>query len=213
MKLLLLAFIMVNLKTQAACLPEFSNEKSPVVENPFYSVAEMQVQHFETLAEASIAKNWDIVVRIDPLNPRVNAQINKSGSVAVIEVWGGMLNQAQMNQDVLTLLLCHELGHLLGGPPLKSRNGWSSTEGQADYYSTAHCARLMGLGEERFYESAQDLAHIYAKVTGEVYPELRTCDQGVVERTNFGYPSAQCRLDTLVAGWTQQVRPVCWFKD
>ncbi len=213
MKTAIIALIFLIMRAQAACLPELSAFSSIDESSAFLPVAEERAIHFEKKVEKTIAKDWDIVVRLDVLNPRTNAQINTTGEVVVIEVWGGMLNQGRMDEDVLTLLLCHELGHLLGGPPLKSRNGWSSTEGQSDYYSAASCANIMGMSDVTFYQSAEKLTHIYADVTGESYPELRTCDPSIRERTNFGYPSVQCRLDTLVAGWTKKPRPHCWFKE
>ncbi len=39
-------------------------------------------------------------------------------------------------------VLCHEVGHRLGGPPFKtseSERGWSSTEGQSDFYAASVC--------------------------------------------------------------------------
>ena len=38
-------------------------------------------------------------------------------------------------------MLCHELGHHLGGTPTKDSASWASTEGQADYFATLKCLR------------------------------------------------------------------------
>ena len=122
-----------------------------------------------------------------------------------------MLAHPQMNSNTLMLLLCHELGHFLGGPPLKSRTGWSSTEGQADYYSTAHCMKNFEVDEQEFLDAALRLSGIYSQVVHEAPPKLDQCDQSVVSRINYGYPNLQCRLDTLLAGWKQSARPRCWF--
>ena len=82
-----------------------------------------------------------MVIRIDVLNNRINADITKVNNQVVVQIFGGMLRHNEMNSDVLQILICHELGHFLGGPPLKSRSGWSSTEGQADYFSTLKCMK------------------------------------------------------------------------
>ncbi len=42
------------------------------------------------------------------------------------------------SQDVLDLVMCHELGHLFGGEPLKHKLKYS-VEGQADYFSSHEC--------------------------------------------------------------------------
>lgn len=153
----------------------------------------------------------ELTIVLESNHPRVNAELTKLENDLTIKVWGGMLNHPYISEGTLLLLLCHEIGHYLGGPPTKARGGWSSTEGQADYYSAYQCARDVGLHEMNFYESALNLTKIYASATFSPEPRLESCDNTVVQRTNFGYPSVQCRLDTLIAGWRRAPRPLCWF--
>src|SRR5690606_24973254 len=101
---------------------------------------ETAVLDFQDTMAPELPQGHELVIRLEALNPRINAEIQKNGPEVVIQVLGGMLKHRHMDAPVLQLLLCHELGHLLGGPPYKSRNGWSSTEGQADYYSGLVCA-------------------------------------------------------------------------
>jgi hypothetical protein len=178
-----------------------------------YVQLENSVNAFQAAAKGELPKENALVIRLETLNPRVNAEIRKEGDELVIQVMGGMLQHKRMTPDVLTLLLCHELGHFLGGPPLKSRAGWSSTEGQADYYSGMACAHRLGLDEMAFADAALALTQIYAEVTFSPPPRLDRCDESVVSRTNFGYPGVQCRLDTLMAGWWGRERPRCWFSE
>ena len=167
---------------------------------------------FEDIIERNLGDH-ELVVLFESHDPKVNAELTKSGNVLSIRVWGGMLNHRLMNSDTLLLLLCHEIGHYLGGPPTKSRGGWSSTEGQADYYSAYKCARDVGFEEVVFYDSALALTRIYGSVTMSSGPDLDRCDTNVVNRTIFGYPTVQCRLDTLIAGWKMLPRPQCWFSQ
>lgn len=60
-----------------------------------------------------------------------------------IELHGGMARHPLMTEDAFMLVICHEIGHHLGGFPRKTMPTWASTEGQSDYFSTAKCARLM----------------------------------------------------------------------
>jgi len=169
------------------------------------------VQRFESSMVRDLPTDHDLIIRLDPLNPRVNAEVLKENGYVSISIWGGMLSHAKMSPSTLLLLLCHELGHFLGGPPLKSRTGWSSTEGQADYYSTAVCLRNLGIDEGQFIGAAKALTSIYAEVVQQSEPRLDRCDETVVTRINYGYPTVQCRLDTLLAGWRGSSRPTCWF--
>lgn len=205
----ILVFILVTSGASAACLPEARGLLGTSGETARH--AETAAETFQQYMQRELPREHGLTIRLDALNPRVNAEITKQGNELVILVMGGMLQHPRMTPAAFQLLLCHEIGHFLGGPPMKSRTGWSSTEGQSDFYSGAACARLLGQSEADFIEAALVLTSIYAEVGREAKPSLDTCDANVVVRTNFGYPSAQCRLDTLVAGWNGLERPRCWF--
>lgn len=80
-------------------------------------------------------------------NPAVNAYATRDDhNNPVINITGGMLGHDLLGQDGLALILCHEVGHFLGGSPKKLRGrstkkSWSSAEGQADYFATANCLK------------------------------------------------------------------------
>lgn len=206
-----LIFLLASVASQAACLPD-STEISKIEITPAdIRVIEDSVQRFETIMLRRLPADHDIAIRLDALNPRVNAEVVKENGLVAIVVWGGMISHPKMTPATFYLLLCHELGHFLGGPPLKSRGGWSSTEGQSDYFSTASCAKDLGMDEGQFIEAALTLTSIYAEVTKQSPPRLDACDESVATRTNYGYPNIQCRLDTLLAGWSETARPKCWF--
>lgn len=211
MKALILVFFLYSEGLLAGCLSG-SLEVQPQLNFDLKGV-EQTVLEFENGVRPELSPDVDLVINLLTLNARVNAEINKNEDAVVIDVMGGMLAHPKMSPDVLNLLLCHELGHLLGGAPLKSRNGWSATEGQADYFSGGFCARTFIPEEDIFLNSALALTQIYAEVTREAPPKLDSCDQKKVDRTNYGYPSVQCRLDTLIAGWSGKPRPACWFRN
>ncbi len=67
-------------------------------------------------------------------------------SSPMIVIKSGLFSYPEMSEDLLLGLLCHELGHHLGGNPKKKRvkdgrDSWASAEGQADFFSTAKCLR------------------------------------------------------------------------
>lgn len=54
--------------------------------------------------------------------------------------------------DSYLALLCHEVGHRLGGPPFKTRPidpSWSSTEGQSDYFAASVCLKKVFSADPR----------------------------------------------------------------
>lgn len=59
-----------------------------------------------------------------------------------VTVYGGLARHHAMTVDGLAHVVCHELGHHLGGAPKKEEvlwKSWTSVEGQADYYASAKC--------------------------------------------------------------------------
>ncbi len=196
--------------SQAACLPDSLVQKSANIVSMDIKGIEEAAANFESAMIHEIPRDHDFIIKLEAHNPRINAEIIKLDRSIVLSVWGGMMGHPFMTTDTFLLLLCHELGHVLGGPPLKSRNGWSSTEGQADYYSGA-CVKSFGLSEADFLDSSVNLGKIYAQVTNEAPPSLSRCDDNSVSRTNYGYPGLQCRLDSILAGWKGIARPTCWY--
>lgn len=152
---------------------------------------------------------------------------------AVIVISGGLARHPLMTKDAFLLLMCHEIGHHLGGAPRILRGqtglrGWSSAEGQADYYAASKCLPL-------FYKSAHETkssdidesstdysmalskcqdnicarvtmaglvaSRVFASLTsGMSVPKLTLTDATKVATTIYRHPNPQCRLDTYLAG-------------
>lgn len=68
-----------------------------------------------------------------------------NGKIWNVSMFGGLARHPQMNEDGFAVVVCHELGHHLGGAPRKlDQTGaprWAANEGQADYYATLKCLR------------------------------------------------------------------------
>ena len=115
------------------------------------------IQAFEESFQAKLDENAQFLVVNEPLaiknwdwyeSPILNASyvqyIRNGITVHSITIMGGLLKIKGVTQDTAALILCHELGHGIGGPPLKNQNAFTdyetSTEAQADYFSTFICA-------------------------------------------------------------------------
>lgn len=72
---------------------------------------------------------------------QVNAFAGTRGSDRYILLYGGYARHKLMTKDAYLSVVCHEIGHHLGGFPKKNANTWSSSEGQADYFSTLKCMK------------------------------------------------------------------------
>lgn len=58
-----------------------------------------------------------------------------------VEIYKGVRYHPLITLDAYALVICHEIGHHLGGFPEKSNASWAAVEGQADYYATLKCLR------------------------------------------------------------------------
>jgi hypothetical protein len=166
----------------------------------------------------------------------VNMWAWRQGSEYWLEIPGGMSRYHLINEEAFIVTICHELGHLLGGEPTRG-NGSISLEGQADYYSTSSCVKQM-LKEIKPYKGVTIDQEVLDRCSGEAqldtcqralmgslsitsyyaflekvgFPKLSTPSQRRVAQTLRIHPKAQCRLDTLYAGFVGGIRPRCWFK-
>jgi hypothetical protein len=90
-----------------------------------------------------IDRDWD--------DATVNAYAQRSGSKWMVNMFGGLARHATITEDGMSLVVCHEIGHHIGGAPTKASaysNSWASNEGQADYFSNLKCLRRTFLNDD-----------------------------------------------------------------
>lgn len=167
----------------------------------------------------------------------VNAGTLRNGNIWEINMYGGMARHREMTKDGFALVLCHEIGHHIGGAPKKIIGGksfWSSTEGQSDYWASLKCMRRV-FGKDDNEEVISELtvpqeveaecktalckrialaslavSKINADIRDIPHPEFGTPDLTRVMITDDKHPVAQCRLDTLFHG---ALCPLSWKKN
>ena len=121
-------------------------------------------------ADLVIEEKWD--------DATVNAYAQQSGSTWKVSMFGGLARDPLVTKDGFTAVICHEIGHHVGGAPQKGgiMGTWASNEGQADYFATSKCLRKVYEKElrstMRFYYR-KDLTEdqkIAKKACDETYP-------------------------------------------
>ncbi len=92
----------------------------------------------------------------------VNAYAQQSGKTWKISMFGGLARHETITEDGFSLVVCHEIGHHIGGAPKKGGqtsgggwwgggagvSSWASNEGQADYFATLKCLRKTFLNDD-----------------------------------------------------------------
>lgn len=172
----------------------------------------------------------NLVITGDWNDSTVNAYANREGNTWTVAMFGGMARRNEITKDGFALVICHEIGHHLGGFPTYSGN-WASVEGNSDFYATAGCAEKIFSGDsptpkppcpfapeagtlpckgyafssdatvcQRSIDGSISLGTLLAALGGEKAPSISTPDKSRVTKTSESHPKAQCRLDTMYQG-------------
>lgn len=170
-------------------------------------------------------------------NPYFAGFAELSDGEASVTLWGGMARAPGATLGGLLAVLCHEVGHLIGGEPRQTipHSSWATSEGQADFFAAVHCLprflrkypdvvpnvefeviEICGgdLTCAKTVQAGLDLSRLTQKYSYRdfVPVNLKTPAPPSAELIRNSYPSDQCRLDTFVLG-AQCPRcgpPACW---
>ncbi|MCB0414216.1 MAG: hypothetical protein KDD50_07775 [Bdellovibrionales bacterium] len=116
-----------------------SETQTGITEAQFNEVIDKVSAHYGPIIEdmggtLDVARLWD--------NGTVNASAQRLGSTWRVNMYGGLARHETMTEDGFMMVICHELGHHLGGAPKYGPwNGWASNEGQADYFAGLKCMK------------------------------------------------------------------------
>lgn len=209
-------------------LEKKKTDRSNVSKEQFDAIIAKANEIYKPVVEAHegqlrIMDHWD--------DETVNASASQFFGFWIVNMYGGLARRPEVTPDGFTLVLCHEIGHHLGGYVFVS--AWGANEGQADYFATQSCAKEFWQGETEVNATFREtVAETPKRVCDAIWPsenEQNLCyrtlaasksladllatlqhveisfdahDQSVVEVTDNSHPAAQCRLDTYVAGAT-----------
>jgi hypothetical protein len=127
--------ISVHQKRDGGLSEEQFNQVIDKVESLYTSIVEQEG------GDLKIDRNWE--------DGTVNAYAQRSGKQWNVAMFGGLARHETITEDGFALVVCHELGHHIGGAPKKfSFSSWASNEGQADYFSTLKCLRRVFLNDD-----------------------------------------------------------------
>lgn len=90
--------------------------------------------------EFEIIKLWE--------DGTVNTATGKKDGKFLLKVYGGLARHPLITPDAFTMILCHEIGHLIGGAPTWKPFNQASSEGQADYFATNKCFKKINENED-----------------------------------------------------------------
>lgn len=135
-------------------IPVGAKSVSNITEESFNSVVEKISALYAPIiaskgGQLKVVKHWE--------DGKVNAYALQSGSVWEVHMFGGLARHQAVTEDGFALVMCHEIGHHIGGAPKKTIGGgggmwggssskepttmWATNEGGADYFATVKCLR------------------------------------------------------------------------
>lgn len=198
-----------------------------ITEAQFNAVIDRALEHY-----APIFEQFGATLTVERLwsDSTVNASAEQpTASLWRVNMYGGLARRPEVTEDGFAMVLCHEIGHHLGGYPFVQ--AWAADEGQSDLYATGACAFKIfqanfSLSQKAVsalpdtLKSKCDANHAAdvdrdicyrAIVAGKSLADLlgalggtsvgyETPDASTVSRTNHAHPAAQCRFDTYAAG-------------
>ncbi len=165
----------------------------------------------------------------DWVNETVNAFAEQKNGKWKVSFFGGLARHKTMTKDGFALIVCHEIGHHLGGAPRYASLVWASNEGQSDYFATTKCLRRYWQGQDhdgvlrslelpepmkkacsttsspklcmRESMAGYSVALLFAALNWNPFkPKFDQPDRKQVKKTNDSHPASQCRLDTYFQG-------------
>lgn len=115
------------------------------LDSRFLNKAELNVK-FKVVVDINTQYTEKIKFEIQD-SDRINAYATYTDDdYLLIVISRGLLDHKLATKNVLKLMVCHELGHFIGGEPKQmrgrsDRKSWSTAEGQADFYLTSICMK------------------------------------------------------------------------
>lgn len=118
-----------------------------MTEERFNEIIDLADKHYDPIVKAKGGKlKWARLWS----NGTVNASAQRQGKTYKVNMYGGLARHELVTEDGFALVVCHELGHHLGGAPKVARlySKWASNEGQSDYFASLKCFRRIFESED-----------------------------------------------------------------
>ena len=191
---------------------------SPITLERSQKISQDFLKQFESRVTS---KGLQFSVKIDWDINWFSAHANFEKKSSSLVLWGGFLRAPGMNEVIIATTLCHELGHLIAGPPLQTISAEDNvaTEGQSDFFAGACLAEFAQKHPEYFkvlspevrayclndfncsvaLEGGLQTVRFMQKWGFEPYEPVRLQKSAPPVKTFVAniYPENQCRLDSF----------------
>lgn len=152
-----------------------------LTEKQFNQVVQDIISEYRSEIENTHGAKIDLELLWD--DEEVNASAWQDGRTWRLTFYGGLFRRPEMTLDAFSLVVCHELGHHLGGFPFKFPDtdslDWAASEGQSDYFATQACLKRLWKNKKKENAAAATNVHAVVKSKCDVSykgtPERNLC--------------------------------------
>lgn len=196
---------------------------SPIKIYDFYSIPSIIMGLFQ---KELTALGSPLVLDAQWESPYFGAGVSFYNEEFRLMILGGTTRIKGMSLDAYAAVVCHEIGHIIGGAPYQTITGaeWSSSEGQADFFAASVCLpRYFASKKENSQVMAKriegagfDMMNSFKDFDSNANADEKKLVRHVVNVTKTKetlinkYPSIQCRYETFR---NPSKRAACWFKE
>jgi len=153
MTFLALAALMLPAAAQAQFAPKndwakydkLNKKDANITEAMFTKISNDMIN---TFAPFAALHGGTLTVVADWNDATVNSSADEQGSSWVVNTYGGLARRDEITPDGFKAVICHELGHHLGGFAFYGDTDWAAAEGQADYFATSVCLPFIWTSEK-----------------------------------------------------------------
>ena len=119
-------------------IDEFETTSSEINELKFNKVV---MEIYSLYIQKALKNKLKLRVHTNWSSPYFSAWASKKQDIYKINFWGGLARINSMTLESWEFIVCHEIGHILGGKPKMRIKGhsWASAEGQADHFAITEC--------------------------------------------------------------------------
>lgn len=201
------------------CLPPEKNQNKEMSATNFYLIPAKIISLFNQ--EIALA-GYPLLLEANWESPFFGAGVSLYDNAFHLMILGGTSRLPEMTEDAYAAVVCHEIGHIVGGEPHQtiSNAEWSSSEGQSDFFAASVCLPryFKTLNEKnisaRVDKAGFEMMNSFRKFDGnsadKSLSKTRRALPAVKETLINKYPSVQCRYENFR---NPQKRAACWYRD
>ena len=111
---------------------------SEIDKNQFFVISNIIYAMYH---QEGIDKGRAFKINLDWKTPYFSAWASNLNGEMAINFWGGMARIPHFVKEAWAFVVCHEVGHVLGGEPYEAipHTSWASAEGQSDHFALTEC--------------------------------------------------------------------------